>query len=206
MAGRLAYNMTQLLAYVYRSPSTTSELGEPVERLLRTSQFGFEVEYFGPDEKLKVDDVVKLDGLIAFPGGPDFDWTYSELKHARQGVRDFVERGNHYLGICNGMYLAGDQGFGFIKETDSECDLPNAQVTTTDDSIIQIDWKDENQWIYFQEGACVLNFGEDENNIVLGRYSQSQRIVSTLTKFGNGWVGNIGVHPEADQSWCKFER
>jgi hypothetical protein len=36
---------------------------------------------------------------------------------------------------------------------------------------------------------------------VLGRYRSNGALAAVLSPYGKGWVGIIGPHPEADQSW-----
>jgi hypothetical protein len=116
-----------------------------------------------------------------------------------------------------GAYLAGyTPGLGLLPESadvDSEYSLPNSQVQDDKDTIIQIDWNwqygkeagqtQKDQWIFFQDGACVEDFIENKTDIVLARYSTSGRVAAAVNKFGKGKVGVCGPHPEADQSWCK---
>ncbi|CZT20324.1 uncharacterized protein RCC_06183 [Ramularia collo-cygni] len=59
----------------------------------------------------------------------------------------------------------------------------------------------KDRWIYFQDGCVVKNFKEPDDQIVLGCYTTNNDVAATLSKFGNGWVDTIGLHPEADDSW-----
>ena len=36
-----------------------------------------------------------------------------------------------------------------------------------------------------------------------GRYSQNQDITTSITRCGKGRVALVGLHPEADSTWCK---
>lgn len=147
----------------------------------------------------------------------DLDDAWAETKAFAPAIRDFVSRGGRYLGFCLGAYLAGrTPGFGLLprgSDTDAENCQKGAQVTTDEDTIIQVDWnfttgekagqKAKNRWIYFQEGAVIKRFVESDTCFVLGRYSHSGRVASSLNKYGQGWVGLIGPHPEATEEWCK---
>jgi hypothetical protein len=113
--------------------------------------------------------------------------------------------------------LAGHTpGYGLLPrgaDTDAECDLKGAQVKTDKDTIIQVDWNFttgpnagrtvKDQWVYFQEGAVIRRFVESDTCFVLGRYSKSGRVAASLNKYGDGWVGLVGPHPEATHEWCK---
>lgn len=149
----------------------------------------------------------------------DLDDAWTSVKSYATPIRDFVSRGGRYLGFCLGAYLAGrSPGFGLLPkkaDTDSEIDQKHAQVTTDKDTIIQVDWNwsagpsagqtTAGRWIYFQEGAVIQGLKPSETCFILGRYSKSGGVAASLNKYGDGWVGLIGPHPEATQEWCKLE-
>lgn len=139
------------------------------------------------------------------------------MKKYKQAIRDFVTRGGRYAGFCLGAYLGGrNPGFALLPphcDTNEECIQPGAQVTNRRNTVIQVDWrfqtgpeKGERQngrWMYFQDGA-VMELSPNACAIILGTYSSNGNIAASVTPFGNGWVGLVGPHPEADRSWCKF--
>lgn len=90
----------------------------------------------------------------------------------------------------------------------SEIENPKSPVRTDKDAVIQVDWSFRNgstkdhQWLYFQEGAYMTQFKPCEGE-VLARYSETKDIAASVTKYGKGWVGLTGPHPEADQTWCE---
>lgn len=152
------------------------------------------------------------------PTRSDLDDAWAETKAYAPSIRDFVSRGGRYLGFCLGAYLAGHTpGFGLLPpgaDTDAENEQEGAQVTTDEDTIIQVDWTymagakagqtAKDQWVFFQEGAVIQGLEESETSFVLGRYSKSGGVAASLTKYGDGWVGLIGPHPEATREWCKW--
>ena len=147
----------------------------------------------------------------------DLEQAWEEAEPYAADMRDFVARGGWYLGFCLGAFLAGpDTGFGLIPEGDKaarEIERPNAQVDDIDDTVIQVDWTfstgkkqgttERERWLYFQDGAAFI-LSDHSPTTVLARYSQNGDVASTLNAFGQGWVANVGPHPEADQSWCTF--
>lgn len=140
------------------------------------------------------------------------------MKTAAPAIRDFVAKGGRYLGFCLGAYLASDSpGLGLLPkeaEVDAESDQPGAQVPDDRDAVIQVDWRfssgkvagqtTKNRWIYYQEGSMLKDFPETSTSFVLARYSTTGNVAATLNKYGEGWVGTIGPHPEANQGWCTF--
>lgn len=128
-----------------------------------------------------------------------------------------MANGGRYLGFCLGGYLAGhDPGYSLLAPNDNavqEIEEPGSQVQDEDDTIIQVDWefstgtnkgeKARGRWMYFQDGVA-LALGKESPAVVLGRYSSTGDVAALLSPFGRGWVGCVGPHPEADQSWCMF--
>lgn len=147
----------------------------------------------------------------------DLEQAWEEAEPYAADMRDFVARGGWYLGFCLGAFLAGpDTGFGLIPEGDKaarEIERPNAQVDDMEDTVIQVDWTfstgkkqgttERERWLYFQDGAAFI-LSDHSPTTVLARYSQNGDVASALNAFGQGWVANVGPHPEADQSWCTF--
>ena len=147
----------------------------------------------------------------------DLEQAWEEAEPYAADMRDFVARGGWYLGFCLGAFLAGpDTGFGLIPEGDKaakEIERPNAQVDDMEDTVIQVDWTfstgkkqgttERERWLYFQDGAAFV-LSDHSPTTVLARYSQNGDVASTLNAFGQGWVANVGPHPEADQTWCTF--
>lgn len=144
----------------------------------------------------------------------DLSDAWPHMKRHRQLIQDFVRNGGIYLGFCLGAYLAAhDPGFDLLDmkdDTDSEVTQRGAQVTDPEeDTVIQVDWNfssgstDQGRWMYFQDGPAIL-LDQKSDVKVLGRYSKSGNPCATRSRFGAGWVGIVGPHPEADQKWCRF--
>ena len=137
------------------------------------------------------------------------------MKRYASVVRDFVADGGIYQGYCLGAYLAGTPGFDLLPtgdNTDEESIQPDAQVTSNKNTIIEVDWsfttgpnagETQKRWVFFQDGA-VMKLRHLTDVKVLGRYSSNGDIAASLSRFGRGWVGLVGPHPEADRSWCKL--
>lgn len=140
------------------------------------------------------------------------------MKQYAEPIKDFVANGGRYMGFCLGAYLAGNNpGLELLPQgddVDEESTQPGAQVTNEDDTIINVDWTfstgndagttQHKRWLYFQDGA-VMSIAGSPTSKILGRYSSNGDIAASLTAYGSGWVGLVGPHPEADQSWCKFD-
>lgn len=144
---------------------------------------------------------------------------WKEVQQYAKPIQDFVSNGGRYMGFCVGAYLAGrGPGFSLVPQgddVDEEIAQPGAQVNTTDDTIINVDWTfstgdaagrmQQKRWLYFQDGA-VMTIAQSPTSKVLARYSSNNDIAAALTAYGSSWVGLVGPHPEATQDWCKCGR
>lgn len=131
--------------------------------------------------------------------------------------------GGRYIGFCLGAYFAGsDPGFELLPsgiDTDQYITSHGASVKHDKDTIVQVDWLSgapaqqspffgAGRWLFFQDGPLidVSEASLPAGAKVLGRYRSNGALAAVLSPYGKGWVGVIGPHPEADQSWCKCDQ
>lgn len=207
--GRTERAGTHPLALVYRGPAGCDGCSEAVARLLQSSQWGFDVKYVGPNEPLKLKAAtLKSAVLYAQPGGgQSLSRAYRWLKNSASDIRNFVNTGGLYLGICMGGYLAGaTPGFHLLPgDTDEFITSRGAGVRTSADTIVKVNWRDQPRWMYFQDGPYfILNSGAT-GVTVLATYTNG-KIAALVTPYGKGKVGVVGTHPEADASWYADSR
>ncbi|KAJ4325185.1 hypothetical protein N0V84_003567 [Fusarium piperis] len=209
-------------ALVYRGPASCQGCPEAVAELLESSSLKFQVSFAGPTEDIDINEqTLKGVQVYAHPGGgDDLEESWPSLKKYKKPLRDFVSSGGYYLGFCFGAYLAGDSpGFGLLprgSNTDAETSQDNAQVTSSKDTVIEVDWTfvsgktEKKRWMYFQEGAAITGLEEkrlrdDSSGRILARYSQNGDVAASVTRYGKGWVGLVGPHPEANDEWYSTE-
>lgn len=143
----------------------------------------------------------------------DLGKTWPMMKPYASVIRDFVGNGGRYMGFCLGAYFAGFPGFDLLPahdNTNAERSQPSAQVKSTANTIIEVDWhfstgleadQTQKRWMFFQDGA-VIKLSNSTDAKILGRYASNNDIAASLTPFGRGWVGVTGPHPEANKAWC----
>ncbi|OAA58689.1 Biotin-protein ligase [Cordyceps fumosorosea ARSEF 2679] len=216
--GAGAADATRPGAFVYRGPEDDPDLSLTVGLLLESSSYNFNVSYVAPDDI--TEESLKTIKVFAFPGGEDVDSSWEELEPVADRIRDFVSQGGRYLGFCLGAYLAGDSpGLALLpkgSKISAESDEPDAQVKDDRDTVIQVNWEFSsgpeagktvmNRWVYYQEGNLIKDFPETSTSLVIGRYSTTNHVAATINKYGNGWVGTTGPHPEANQTWFDLEK
>ncbi|KAF4448078.1 biotin protein ligase [Fusarium austroafricanum] len=197
-------------AVVYRGPASSPGCPEGVGQLLESSPSKFEVVYAGPNEPIDVAEALKGAVVYAHGGGPNWRKAYRSTKKYEKAIQEFVSSGGHYLGFCLGAYLAGPKnGYSLLPkgvDTYDEIERHGTQVDNEADTVIQIDWTfqsgttEKKRWMYFQDGVVVRGM-DDSKGKVIGRYSSNGDVAASITPYGKGWVGLVGPHPEADESW-----
>jgi hypothetical protein len=193
------------VALVYRGPASCAGCSEAVAALIRRSPRHFSVSYAGPGEKLKVT-AASLRGaaLYAQPGGD------GSVQHgmtalgpaAAAAIRSYVAAGGHYLGICMGAYLAGeDPGIGLLApgDTGGYDQTRGASVTTAAQAVIPVIWGTTVSYQYAQDPPYIIPSGV-RGEKVLARFT-NHHVDALVRPYHRGAVGVVGTHPEADRTW-----
>ncbi|MEW2384720.1 BPL-N domain-containing protein [Micromonospora sp. NPDC047707] len=190
------------VALVYRGPATVPGCPEAVAALLKSSRWGFDVRYVGPDEVLPLSrQALAGAALYAQPGGGSLKRGYRHLKRHRDEIRQFVHSGGRYLGICLGGYLAGaTPGFALLPgDTDQYVGSAGATVDSEEDTVVQVSWCGRRRTLFFQDGPY-FRLRPDADAEVLATYLNGA-VAAVVTRFGDGKVGVVGPHPEATDDW-----
>lgn len=199
------YNSKNPIALVYRGPAACSGCSEAIAVLLeKDPTYDFNVIYVGPDEKLSVQDGLKLKNAVLYaqPGGREYlDQDYRKMKSDIPAIQSFVQNGGRYLGICMGGYLVdNDPGFDLGLNTEQYISLPDATVKTEKDSVIEVSWRGNTRWMYFQDGSYFIPDSNVKGQTILATYTNG-KVAAMVQPYGKGKIGVSGPHPEADASW-----
>jgi glutamine amidotransferase-like uncharacterized protein len=139
---------------------------------------------------------LKAHRLLIVPGG-NFETIGASLSPATTAkVRDAVQSGLSYLGICAGAFLAGaiddgldlTSGVRFHFYADEDRGIRKAAVTIAGAGTPPLDQ-------YWEDGPQLTGWGA-----VVGRYPDGTPAIVEGAS-GTGWVILSGVHPEAPASW-----
>ena len=190
------------VALVYRGPATLPGCPEAVAALLKSSRWGFDVRYVGPDEDLPLTpQALAGAALYAQPGGGTLKRGYRHLKRHRDEIRQFVHSGGRYLGICLGGYLAGaTPGFALLPgDTDQYIASTAATVDSDKSTVVQVLWHGRRRTLFFQDGPYFW-LRPNAQADVLATYPNG-KIAAMVTHFGAGRVAVVGPHPEATDDW-----
>jgi glutamine amidotransferase-like uncharacterized protein len=139
---------------------------------------------------------LKAHRLLIVPGG-NFETIGKSFSPATAAkIRDAVQSGLSYLGICAGAFLAGSldnglnltSGVRFHFYADEDRGIRKAAVTIAGAGTPPLDQ-------YWEDGPQLTGWGA-----VVGRYPDGTPAIVEGTS-GTGWVILSGVHPEAPASW-----
>jgi glutamine amidotransferase-like uncharacterized protein len=137
--------------------------------------------------------------LVIVPGGNFIDMSASLTPSTTANLRDAVQGGVSYLGICAGAFLVGDgRGyynglnltsgvrFGFYAGLARGVRKAAVAVAGVDAAPIEQYWEDGPELTGW--GAVVAKYPDGTPAVVQGTS-------------GRGWVILVGVHPEAPDTW-----
>jgi glutamine amidotransferase-like uncharacterized protein len=135
--------------------------------------------------------------LLIVPGGNFIDIGNGLTSNTTAKIRNTVQNGLNYLGICAGGFFAGDSGYNGLNLTlgvrfsfyaAERRGIRKAAVTIAGAEAAALDqyWEDGPQFTGW--GAVVAKYPDGTPAIVEGT-------------FGSGWVLLTGVHPEAPAGW-----
>jgi glutamine amidotransferase-like uncharacterized protein len=203
----LTVNCAKPIALIYRGPASCNGCSETVAELLKNE---YEIIYAGPKEKVDVNEVtLSTAKLYVQPGGGDLDEIWPHVRKYASPIRKYVKNGGRYLGICLGGYLAGTEpGFDLLPgsgQTDQYITSKGAVIKTEDDTVVPLYWRGKLRHVYFQDGARFDLDLEAAPTEILAYYTNN-RIAAAVQHVGQGRVGMVGPHPEADETWYAIYR
>ncbi len=135
--------------------------------------------------------------LLIVPGGNYIAMGDALTAATAANVRNAVQGGLNYLGICaggllagnvehHGFDLAGGARFGFHALVDQGIHKAAVKITTVDGAALDHYWEDGPQFTGW--GAVVSRYPDGTPAIVEGAC-------------GKGWLVLVGTHPEAPDAW-----
>lgn len=144
------------------------------------------------------EDELRRHSLLIFPGGDFVEMGNSLTPSTTANIRNGVQSGLNYLGVCAGAFLAGSfpqpykslnltsgVQFGFYAAGRSVHKTAVA-ITVADGPTLDQYWEDGPQLTGW--GAVVAKYPDGTPAVVQGA-------------FGSGWIILTGIHAEAPESW-----
>ena len=135
--------------------------------------------------------------LLIVPGG-DFTRIGNSLrKNTTVKLRDGVQHGVNYLGICGGAFFAGRSPYNGLNLTSGvQFGFYSAEARGVRKMAVPISGAGTQTLDqYWEDGPQLTGWGA-----VVGKYPDGTPAV-VQGQYGAGWIILTGIHPEAPKSW-----
>jgi hypothetical protein len=135
--------------------------------------------------------------MIVFPGGlGDSDSFYSIVAPNEKRIKQFVQEGGRYLGICMGAYWAGSNYFDILDGVDAVQYLkrPGADTHRPHAKNISINWQGQPMSMFWYDGCALV--GDPSKFKTVATYINGDPMAIVQNR-----IGLIGCHPESEQFW-----
>jgi glutamine amidotransferase-like uncharacterized protein len=136
--------------------------------------------------------------ILAFPGGfgdaDSFDFLFRD--HTKR-IKNFVNNGGKYLGICMGGFWAGHHYFDLLDgiKTEQYIKRPNTDTRRPHAKNQRVLWNGDDMNMYFYDGCAFSGPGLNHSEIhALYPNGDAMALIQ-------GNVGVIGCHPESEPHW-----
>ncbi|MBV8842322.1 MAG: hypothetical protein JO307_05880 [Bryobacterales bacterium] len=135
--------------------------------------------------------------LLIVPGGNFVDIGNSLSASTTTNIRNAVQSGLNYLGICAGAFFAGNSPYNGLNLTSGArfrfYSAEDRGIRKAAVPIASADGRTLDQ--YWEDGPQLTGWGD-----VVAKYPDGTPAVAE-GRFGAGWVILSGVHPEAAENW-----
>jgi len=189
--------MNRTIAIFVHDPVCEIECALAMEAALETR---FNIKLFGIEDL--TDDFLSQADIIAFPGGigdaDEFDVIFTE-DHV-EIVRDFIQDGGKYLGVCMGAYWAGANYFDLLWEVEpvQYVRRPGAEITSEEPTTALVAWNGIHEDMYFYDGCAFIGRTQDCDVVATYKNGDAMAIYQ-------GNLGLVGCHPESEEWWYELD-
>jgi glutamine amidotransferase-like uncharacterized protein len=134
--------------------------------------------------------------LVCIPGGfgdaSSFDYL---LRENSNRIKQFVQDGGAYLGICMGAYWAGQYYLNMLEGVDAEQYItrPNTDTRRPHAKDIKINWTGLDTTMFFYDGCALVGNGKFDT---IATYANGDPMAIIQNR-----IGLIGCHPESERHW-----
>ena len=184
--------MKPTIALFLHQPMCSIQSGNGIIKAL-SSHYNFKIFTRHKLEHGFFDDV----DMVAFPGGFGNSDSYDYLLgNSADLVRNFVQRGGKYLGICMGAYWAGHHYFNILSDIDvvQYYKQPTADTRRPHTKAMSVTWEGQSDKMFFNDGCTFVSNNTDYKTIATYANGDAMAIIQNN-------IGLIGCHPESEQFW-----
>jgi len=184
--------MKPTIALFLHQPKCSVQSGNGILRAL-SSEYNFKIFTRHDLERDFFDDV----DCIAVPGGIGDSESFGYLmRDHTDRIKEFVQNGGKYLGICMGAYWAGSYYFNMLKDVDAVQYLrqPRTDTRRPHAKNINITWQGESMNMFWYDGCALV--GDNTKFKTIATYANGDPMAII-----QGNLGLIGCHPESQPHW-----
>jgi len=135
--------------------------------------------------------------MVAFPGGMgDSNSFQTILQPNQQRIKQFVNNGGRYLGICMGAYWAGSNYFDLLDGVDAVQYLkrPGTDTRRPHAKNISVTWQGQSMSMFWYDGCALV--GDTSKFQTVATYANGDPMAIQQNR-----IGLVGCHPESEQFW-----
>jgi glutamine amidotransferase-like uncharacterized protein len=183
--------MKPTIALFLYDPKCSVQSGNGIIKALQKN-YNFKIFSINSLEDDFFDDV----DIIAVPGGfGDANSFDRAFKHNGKRVKQFVNNGGKYLGICMGAYWAGRHYFNMLEDVDAVQYItrPGTDTRRPHAKNIKVSWNDIDTTMFFYDGCALVGNGKFDT---IARYANGDPMAIIQEN-----IGLIGCHPESEKFW-----
>ena len=163
--------------------------------IIRALSPAFDIDCFSKDQIS--DKFFTKHDIIAFPGSiGDSDSWHRICESTAPVIRNQIDKGKRYLGICMGAYWAGPLYFNLLDRINpvQYIKRPNAEIQRSYGTVASIDWAGNSENMFFYDG-CAFDVST-ANYTAWATYANGD-----IAALRQNNIGCIGPHPESDIYW-----
>jgi glutamine amidotransferase-like uncharacterized protein len=183
--------MKPTIALFLHQPKCSVQSGNGILKSL-SSHYNFKIFTRHELEADFFDDV----DCIAVPGGigdaASFDYL---LGNNGPRIKQFIQQGGKYLGICMGAYWAGKHYLNMLDNIDAVQYItrPGTDTRRPHAKNIKINWNGTDTEMFFYDGCALVGNGQCD---IIATYANGDPMAII-----QGRLGLIGCHPESERHW-----
>lgn len=184
---------------IYKGGAACVGCPESAAAALRSdTSITWNIRYVGDNQSYKLNSA-SLQGMDLYvqPGGGTINRDWPKLTTTgQQAVKQYVEGGGNYLGLCLGGFFAGK--FGSIGWDW----IPGVGTYTgpkyANGEIVKTTWNGQPRYMWWEGGS---HFGTTKPGTQVLGVHENGKAAAVVVPAGLGRAGGIGPHGEADRSW-----
>ena len=135
--------------------------------------------------------------VVCIPGGFGDASSFDFLMHNNGNrIKNFINRGGAYLGICMGAYWAGKYYLNLLDDVNAVQYItrPKTDTRRPHAKNLNVMWEGQQEQMYFYDGCSLI--GDNSKFRSIAQYANGDSMAIIQNR-----IGLIGCHPESELHW-----